>query len=78
MCDDLILCQITSRKIKRDDFSIPVSKDETLNGTLSLNSYIRTNMIFTASKSQIFSKICNIDNKKYDQVVSKIIRIISK
>jgi mRNA interferase MazF len=78
MDEDLILCQITSQKIKKDNFSIELKKDETIKGTLFIDSYIRANMIFTANKIQIIKKICELSSKKYNLVISKIKEIISK
>ena len=78
MGDDLILCQITSKKIKKDKFSIELKKSETINGTLFIDSYIRSNMIFTANKKQIIKKICEVKDQKYKKVIVKIQEIISK
>ncbi|MBC8501482.1 MAG: type II toxin-antitoxin system PemK/MazF family toxin [Nanoarchaeota archaeon] len=54
--DDILLCQITSKNIKPDNYTIELKKHKTINGTLQIDSYIRTNMIFTASKEQIVKK----------------------
>ncbi len=78
MKEDLILCQITSKRIKKDEFSIELKKSETVKGTLFVDSYIRSNMIFTANKKQIIKKICEINNKKFAEVTAKINEIISK
>ncbi len=58
MGENLILCQITSQKITKDSFSIPLSQKDTINGTLNVDSYVRANMIFTATTSQIQRKVC--------------------
>jgi len=78
MTEDLILCQITSNNVRKDRYTILLGKGETTNGTLSIDSYIRANMIFTASKRQIIRKICSISDKMYDEVVLMIAKIISK
>lgn len=77
MNDDIILCQITSKDIKKDNYSIELKKNETLKGSLSIDSRIRTNMIFTSDKSQIIKVICTIDDEKYEEVSKKISEIIS-
>ena len=77
MNDDIVLCQITS-KIKQDSYAIELRKDETINGTLSIDSYIRSNMIFTAARSQILKKICEVSDEKYREVTSAIAKIIYK
>ncbi len=78
MNEDIILCQITSKEIRQDKYSVELKSSETLNGSLQIDSYVRTNMIFTASKKQIVKKICNMNNKRYDQVAQKIISLISR
>ena len=57
---------------------VEVDKDETLEGILKIDSYIRGNMLFTAEKKQITKKICSINKKKYAEVINKIIKLISK
>ena len=77
MNKDLILCQITSRISKKDKYVVELNKQETLEGTLNLDSYIRTNMLFTASKDQITRGVCKVSRKKYLEVINSIIKIIS-
>lgn len=78
MGEDIVLCQITSKKIRKDDYAVEVKQEETLDGSLQTDSYIRTNMIFTASKSQILKKICRITDKEYKDVVDIIDKLIKK
>jgi len=78
MRTDILLCQITSPNIAKDSYSVDLGQHETENGSLLIDSYIRSNMLFTADKSQIVKKLCRITNAKYQQVVKKIIEIISK
>ena len=56
--EDIILCQITSQGIQKDNSSIELNKEETIEGKLANDSYIRANMLFTADKSFIIKKIC--------------------
>lgn len=76
MQEDLILCQITSKKIKKDTYSVEIKKDETINGSLMIDSYARCNMIFTANKNQIIKKFAKIKKQKYQQIARTILRII--
>ena len=78
MGEDILLCQITSRRVKKDAYSIEVGRDETIDGSLHIDSYIRSNMIFTASKKQITRKICRLRNNQYKEVVRTIHLLISK
>ncbi len=77
MKKDIVLCQITSKNVEADNFVLELKKNETYDGTLSIDSYIRANMIFTADKFQIIGKICKIKDKKYKEVIQKIIEVIS-
>lgn len=77
MRNDIILCQITSQSISKDKFCVEIKKDKTLDGSLMVDSFIRVNMIFTASRSQIIKKICRINNSGYKEVVRMINKIIS-
>lgn len=76
MKEDLLLCQITSRNVRKDKFTISLDKNETLNGSLKIDSYVRSNMLFTGSSEKIYSKVCEINKSKYNKVVDKIIEII--
>lgn len=77
MRQDILLCQITSKRGTGDAFSIDLEKTETVGGSLEIDSYIRANMIFTAEKTQILRKVCRIGEGKYQQVVAMITSIIS-
>ena len=77
MNDDILLCQITSQKVKADEFSIELKKDETIDGTLIIDSFIRCNMLFTCDKSDIKKVICRVDEEKYIKISLMINRIIS-
>lgn len=74
--EDVILCQITSRAIK-DKYSIQLRKTDFATGSLSIDSNIRPNRIFTADKNIILYKIGNIKENKTKEVIQKIIGIIS-
>ncbi len=73
---DIILCQITSKQVSRDEFTVELKKDETDEGTLQIDSFIRCNMLFTAETSQIKRKVCKLSKEKYSKVVDKILEIV--
>ena len=75
--DDLILCQITSKNTT-DEYAVELLNKEVLNGNLSVDSNIRTNKIFTADKSIILYKACNLTGGKMNLVTEKIIDILKK
>jgi mRNA interferase MazF len=76
MNQDIVLCQITSKNIVGDNYSIELKKEQTMQGSLQIDSYIRTNMIFTADKKQIERKICEVSEENYERVIEKIIELI--
>ena len=78
MGDDIMLCQITSQQLRKDEHSIELKQADTSKGTLTIDSYIRANMIFTASIKQIRRKICRVRDDKYEQVTDAITRIIAE
>lgn len=78
MREDIVLCQITSQRIPKDDYSVPLSINDTYEGSLKIDSYVRANMIFTARISQIMKKVCKIKDSKYGEVVNTINKIIKK
>jgi mRNA interferase MazF len=77
MGEDILLCQITS-KMQQDQYVVELKKDETRNGSLQIDSYIRTNMLFTAEKKQIVRRLCTVKRSIYNKVVRKVIAVIEK
>ena len=75
--DDLILCQITSQKI-RDTFSITLNDNDFANGSLKQPSNIRPNRIFTADRSIILYKIGSVTEIKLDSVIDKIFEMLKR
>ena|SRR3989338_7661390 len=73
--DDIILCQITSKTIK-DKYSIAIKNGDFAFGSLSINSNIRPNRIFTADKNIILYKVGSLEKKKVEEVIEKIIKIV--
>lgn len=75
--DDLILCQITSRFIN-DRYSISLTDDDFISGSLKQASNIRPNRIFTADSHIILYGIGNLKDEKVKDVVEKVIEIVTK
>lgn len=77
--EDNILCQITSQNIRKDNYTITLLQEETIEGSLMKDSYIRCEMLFTGNTKEIESrKICAINKETYTKVVNKIIEIIKE
>ncbi|MFQ5651518.1 MAG: type II toxin-antitoxin system PemK/MazF family toxin [bacterium] len=67
--NDLILCQITSQKV-RDDYAIPLDDSDFQTGSFKQTSNIRPNRIFTADK------VGEVKRAKTNSVIKKIIHIL--
>jgi mRNA interferase MazF len=73
--EDLILCQITSR-FKQDRFSIPLSSEDFLSGSLIKESFIRPNRIFTLHKELILKKAAHLRPDKTKEIIHEIITFL--
>ena len=75
--NDLILCQITSQKV-RDSLSIALDDSDFDSGSLKSPSNIRPNRIFTADEAIILYKVGTINPKKMDLVTKQLVEILNK
>lgn len=75
--DDIIVCQITSKKSGTDPFSLPLEANDFISGSLPIDSFIRPNKIFTADKNIVLSVAGHLSEVKVRDIVSTIITIIS-
>ena len=75
--NDVILCQITSKK-RDDKYALNLDNTDFKLGKLNLESYIRPNRIFTADKSIILYKIGSIKENKIQEVIGKIIEVLKQ
>jgi len=73
--EDLILCQITSKKSK-DSYTIPLLETDFKKGTLKKDSNVRPNKIFTANNSIIEYKVGSLEQTKTRKVIEKVCTII--
>ena len=73
---DIVLVQITSQN-KNDSYAISLTNNDFQFGGLNRNSYIRPNRIFTSDKNIIIYKIGQLKIEKLDEIITKIIEIIS-
>ncbi|MEA3507212.1 MAG: type II toxin-antitoxin system PemK/MazF family toxin [Elusimicrobiota bacterium] len=72
--DDLILCQITSQKIK-DKYAIPIDERNIEKGSLKKKNNVRPNRIFMADKNIILYRIGHLKTEKTQEIIKKIITI---
>ena len=73
--DDYLLCQITS-KAKSDRYSVKLEQKDFKEGSLKVNSFIRTGRLFTAYKSLILYKKGSLKEQKLVEVIDKLINIL--
>ncbi len=73
--NDIILCQITSKKIS-DRYAILLEEDDFREGHLRVISNIRPNRIFTADTNIILYKVGRLKEDKIIDVIEKIIKIL--
>jgi len=74
--EDRILCQITSRQFE-DRYSVPLDEFDFEEGSLQKISNIRPNRVFSADSRIILYKAGHITPDKIDEVIKKIIAILS-
>ena len=76
--DDVILCQITTKDARSDEYAIDLSNDNFIEGKLPRNDcLIRVNRLFTGDKQIILKKSGKIKKQKLDEVREKLKEIIS-
>jgi mRNA interferase MazF len=69
--DDLVLCQIT-RKARSDGYSVPLVLADFERGRLAVDSFIRSNRLFTEDQAVILYAAGRIRTAKLEEVKSKI------
>ena len=74
--DDVLLCQITS-KTMTDNYAIPIADTDFTSGGLHQPSNIRPNRLFTADGNIILYRAGVLTSRKVQEVVAKIIKIVS-
>jgi len=74
--DDVLLCQITSKTIT-DNYAIPIADTDFTSGGLHQPSNIRPNRLFTADGNIILYRAGVLTSRKVQEVVAKIIKIVS-
>jgi mRNA interferase MazF len=75
--DDIIVCQITSRKSQADSFALPLEASDFASGGLPVASFIRPNKIFTADKNIILSVAGHLCDNKISDFLRAVIAVIS-
>lgn len=76
MGDDVILCQITGQTVS-DNYAIPITDEDFKSGSLHQDSHVRPNRLFTADSNIVLYRAGVLAPKKIQEVVAKVIQIIS-
>ena len=74
--DDLILCQITTQS-HYDSYSVSLTGGDFEHGRLQVNSFIRSNRLFTIDQVVIAYTAAKVKASKLDEVRSKIRQLFS-
>lgn len=75
--NDLILCLITSQS-SSDPYTIAISNNDFVTGSLNRNSYVKANRLFTANEQLIAYKAGTLTTSKINEIVEKIIEILQQ
>ena len=77
MGDDVLLCQITSQKTRKDAYAVELNAADARHGRLGVDGFIRSNMLFTADKRQIHRKLDEASDAVYRKVTEKIVGLVA-
>ncbi len=69
--DDLILCQITTQS-RNDPYSVSLLSSDFENGRLNIDSFIRSNRLFTVDHAVILYTAAKVKTSKLDEARQKI------
>ncbi len=75
--DDIILCQITSQRIK-DKYAVSIGDNDFGSGMLKQKSNVRPNRIFTADINIILYRVGHLKSNKVKEVIGRIIGILQQ
>ncbi|MEK6897912.1 MAG: type II toxin-antitoxin system PemK/MazF family toxin [Nanoarchaeota archaeon] len=73
--ENIILCQITTKRRNIQKYEIPLPK-EFCKGDIRFDSFIYADMIFTLHRSLTHRKIGEVNNKKTQQIINQKIKLI--
>ena len=72
--NDLILCQITSQKV-RDMYAVTLINEDFESGGLNQTSNVRPNRLFTADTNIVLYKVGNLKINKIHEVLKVVINL---
>lgn len=74
--DDLVLCQITTQS-RRDGYSVSLTNKDFERGRLHVDSFVRSNRLFTIDHAVILYSAGEISAPKLEEVRAKIRQLFS-
>ena len=74
---NIILAQITTNQ-RNDEDLISLRKKDFYSGSLSLDSFIMTSLIFTADSSRISYKAGKIKSEKVKEIQDKLVEVFTR
>jgi len=75
--NDLILCQITSQRI-RDKYAVSIEGNDFETGTLRQKSNVRPNRIFTADHYIVLYRVGHLNKERVSEVINKTVEILRR
>ena len=75
--DDVILCQITSRRVS-DRYAILISEGDFSSGSLRQDSNVRPTRIFTADKKIIQYNAGHLNDNAITAIVNRVVEIMQQ
>jgi len=69
--DDLVLCQIT-RKSRADGYSVALGSSDFDRGHLAVDSFIRSNRLFTVEQNVILYAAARVKDSKMQEVMFRL------
>ena len=73
--DDLLLCQITSQRI-RDSYAVAIDEGDFEVGSLRQRSHVRPNRLFTVDRQIILYRAGRLKPEKVKEIIDKIISVL--
>jgi mRNA interferase MazF len=73
---DVILCQITSKQYS-DPLAVPIKQADFNSGSLNRDSFVRPCKLFTAHKTLVQQEIATLSERKFSEVIERLIELFT-
>jgi len=75
--DDRVVCAITSN-IQKAEYSVQLSQKDLVSGNLPIESRIKADKIMQINKKLILRAFAKINEKKFDETITEIKKLLAK